>query len=453
MNLLILIFLTILGTLPLSAANEDSQEIVVSLESDIQLLPVYVGKTINEQSSFDAAYLENLEKILQFDLHHNGMTQVLPRKGNKDALISSFDQLGNASSWRSQQVYYVVQPKVKERILSLRILAVNTNTLKTFDSIALTGDFSKDRKTIHQLSDAIHKALFGTEGIASTRILYTVRTLLPGKQWSSEVWEADYDGGNARQVTQGAGYCVNPAYAPPKEGQLTGSFFYVSYLNGQPKIFFSNLKDKIGQRLTYMRGNQLMPALAPQRDRLAFISDVTGNPDLFLLTLDPDTGKLDMPRQIFSAPGAVQGTPTFSPEGERLAFVSNKDGAARVYLLNIPLPGVKLKDIKTTLISKLNRESTAPCWSPDGTKIAYCSMTNGDRQIWIYDFEKKQERQVTQGPGNKENPTWAPNSLHLIFNSTGAQGSDLYLINLNQKQATKISIGAGEKHYPCWEPR
>jgi TolB protein len=121
--------------------------------------------------------------------------------------------------------------------------------------------------------------------------------------------------------------------------------------------------------------------------------------------------------------------------------------------MNIPLPGVKLKDIKTTLISKANRENTAPCWSPDGTKLAYCSTTQGDRQIWIYDFVKKQERQVTQGPGNKENPTWAPNSLHLLFNSTGAAGSDLYLINLNQKKATKISAGPGEKHYPCWEPR
>ena len=275
--------------------------------------------------------------------------------------------------------------------------------IKSLDNIALTGDLSKDRQTIHQLSDTLHKSLFGTEGIATTRVLYTVRTQLSGKnQWSSEVWEADYDGGNARQVTKGAGYCVNPAYAHPKEGQITGSYFYVSYLNGQPKIFFANLKEGTGQRLTLMRGNQLMPALAPQRDRLAFISDVTGNPDLFLLTLDPVKGTIDTPRQIFAAPGAVQGSPTFSPEGERLAFVSNKDGSARVYTMNIPLVGVKLKDIKTKLISKANRESTAPCWSPDGTKIAYCSMTQGQRQIWIYDFAKGQERQITQGPGNKE---------------------------------------------------
>jgi TolB protein len=239
----LLALFALLGSIPLAAAQEDSQEIVVSLETEIQLLPVHMGKILSENSAFGADYLEKLEKIIAFDLHHNGMTQVLPPSSQRDALITSFDQLGTPSSWRAQQVYYVVQPKVKERSLSLRTLAVNNNVIKAFDNIALTGDLSKDRTTLHHLSDTLHKGLFGTEGIASTRILYTVRTKQPGvNQWSSEVWEADYDGGNARQITKGAGYCVTPAYAPPKEGLVSGSFFYVSYLNGQPKIFHAPLK-------------------------------------------------------------------------------------------------------------------------------------------------------------------------------------------------------------------
>ncbi len=79
-------------------------------------------------------------------------------------------------------------------------------------------------------------------------------------------------------------------------------------------------------------------------------------------------------------------------------------------------------------------------------------MTNGVRQIWIYDFEKGEERQLTQGPGNKENPSWAPNSLHLVFNSTSPNDNELYLIHLNDIKAHKISSGPGEKRYPNWEP-
>ena len=57
----------------------------------------------------------NFPKILSFDFHHNGMTQVLPPKKQREALITAFDNLGSSAAWRAQQVYYVLVPKVKER--------------------------------------------------------------------------------------------------------------------------------------------------------------------------------------------------------------------------------------------------------------------------------------------------------------------------------------------------
>jgi TolB protein len=196
-----------------------------------------------------------------------------------------------------------------------------------------------------------------------------------------------------------------------------------------------------------------MPAISRQRDKLAFISDITGNPDLFIQPFNPETGSVGKPYQIFSTRQATQGTPTFSPDGSQIAFVSNKDGSPRIYMMEVPAPGTSLKDVKAILITKRNRESTAPCWSPDGTKLAYCAGVQGTRQIWVYDFNTREERQLTQGAGNKENPTWAPDSLHLAFNSSDKGACDLYLINLNQSDATRLTFGDGEKRFPCWEPQ
>jgi TolB protein len=206
------------------------------------------------------------------------------------------------------------------------------------------------------------------------------------------------------------------------------------------------------QRFSLLKGNQLLPAMSRQRDKIAFISDVTGNPDLFLQNFDAEKGPVGKPRQIYATHRATQGSPSFSPNGKEIAFVSNKDGSPRIYVMNIPAEGVALKDIKAKLITKTNRENTAPSWSPDGSKIAFCAQTKGVRQIWVYDLLTKMEKQVTTGPKNKENPTWAPNSLHLIFNTSDSGDSELYLMNLNQPDAVKISSGPGEKYFPSWEP-
>lgn len=443
---------------PLSAAEANDESLVVQLATESALSPLYLLPMSLDQSNLSESYIRQLERILAFDLNHNGSTVVAKRTTTSDQLGQggAFNQLGSTLTWKERNIFYVVKTQIQGDSLNAIMLDVEAQSLKSSDPISLTGDLGQDRRQIHRLADIIHKALFGTDGIASTRILYTIKTgnSPDSSKWISEVWEADYDGGNARKLTQERSYCVTPVYLPPKSGYTTGGFLYVSYQLGQPKIYVSSLKDGKNTRLTNLRGNQLMPAISKQRDKVAFICDITGNPDLFVLPFSPEKGATGKPQQIFSARQATQGSPTFSPDGQRVAFVSDKDGSPKIYVIQIPPPGAALQDIKATLISKRNRENSAPAWSPDGTKIAYCARNKGsDRQIWIYDFATNQETQLTQGQGHKENPSWAPDSFHLVYNSSNPDSCELFIMNLNQPEPAQITFGTGEKRFPNWEPR
>lgn len=440
----------------LHGGTEENEPIVVKLSTSSSLMPLYLGNFSKTNAGLPDDYIDKLQKVLEFDLGHNGMTYIVPRTAEKEEVAGKIngDYFPTVDQLRKLDSYYIVKVEINNQKLYATLIATNSQTSKKVEGLPLTWVLKDDRRQIHQLADLIHKALFGTDGIASTHILYSVKIPDPSnKKLVADIWEADYDGANPRQVTREMGYCITPAYVPPKPGYASGSFFYISYLIGQPKIYMASLQNGKGQRFTPLKGNQLMPAITRQRDKVAFISDVTGNPDLFIQDFRPEEGALGKPRQIFSTHLATQGSPSFSPDGKRIAFVSNKDGSPKIYVMDIPAPGVSLKDIKAQVITRHTKEGTAPNWSPDGSKIAYCAMVNGIRQIWIYDFERNEERQLTQGGGNKENPTWAPNSLHLIFNSTGQNGTDLYLINLNQPEAVKISSGPGEKRFPSWEPK
>ncbi len=453
-----ILFITLLIMFaPFMNAVEESEQINIRLATDNQSMPLYLSKFINENSGLGSEYLQKLEQILTFDLNHNGMTYTLSQTTENEKLVSRLSSgTVSAKEWKPVSIYYVVKVVARtDKKLSTTLLSVSGNAANSIDGITLTGDLNRDRRQVHQLADAIYKALFDENGIATTRILYSVkpRGETPKDKWVADIWESDYDGGNARPVIRDGSYNISPVYIPPKAGFSSGSFFYVSYKSAQPKIFFATLKEGVGRRMSYLRGNQLMPSISRQRNQIAFVCDVTGNPDLFLQNFSPDEGVKDKPRQIFAAHKATQGSPTFSPDGKRIAFVTNKDGSPRVYVMDVPALGTPLKDIKAQLVTKHSRESTAPTWSPDGTKLAYCALTSGVRQIWVYDFTTKEERQLTKGPGNKENPSWAPNSMCLVYNCSDTGACELFLTTINQGISTKISTNAGEKRFPNWEAR
>lgn len=420
--------------------EEAPQEIRIHLLTESSLSPIYLSHIDSSEASLAASYIQNLEKILEYDFNQNGKTTVLEKTEAKEKLIKGSNGKGLNSP-------YAVSFSLKEKNLHCKVYNLQKENAKLFPPIPLTGVLSSDRKAIHKLSDAIHLALFQSEGIASSKILYSFQKKTAQGSWVSEIAECDTDGENVKVLTQENSYCVSPVCIP-RTGEFTKDLFlYVSYKTGQPKIFIASKEDGKGKKVVDIRGNQMLPAISRQRDKIAFICDASGRTDLFVQSLKPETGQTGTPKQIFSYPRSTQASPTFSPDGSKIAFVSDKDGATRIYSISSE---VGSKRPTAYMITKKNRESSCPSWSSDGTKLAYSAKTEGVRQIWIYDFITGEEKQLTSGPGHKENPCWASNSLHIVFNSTDGNYSDLYVVNLNQPNAVKITKGEGKKHYPAW---
>jgi TolB protein len=450
-------------------AAEESDDVLVLLGSEHALLPTHIEHIEAGTSDFSKDFLAKLESVLDFDINHNGMTRVIEGKEKEQAhaaVEAGYENAVDLEALRKLGITYLIRWKMDHHDLLAKVVQITSGTVRTISPISLTGDLSKDRTRIHQLADCIHKVLFGKPGIASTKILYIVKKRnSEGKAeatTTSEVYEADYDGQNARQLTHTNSLCASPVWVPPRtpgiasadasQSQRSQTFLYVSYELGQPKIYAASLRDGKIYRVTTMRGNQLTPAIMSDGSAVAFCSDITGTADLYLVPFEAGVGSVGKPRQIFHVKGTATGCPSFSPDGSKIAFVSNKDGSAKIYVMDIPKFGAKSTDLHPTLISKRCRESTAPCWSPDGKKIAYSAKNGGERQIWIYDVERKAEQQLTDGRGNKESPSWAPDSLHLVFHAFTGSGCDLYMVNVNQPKPVKISSGPSEKLFPAWEP-
>ncbi len=386
--------------------------------------PIYLSAITIARSNVKQHYIDELDKIIAFDLSCTG----------KGVLSSELTP-------KALQV----RPRIEGK--SLFFACMQGENRKTY-KVHLTEKLSKDRVHIHQLIAKLQNDLLGVPGIQDKKIIFSVRHRDHEGNIQSEIWMSDYDGENPKQLTFHKNYAISPKFLPrfPFE-----HYYFVSFKEGQSKVFVGSLHDQKSWKVLPLAGNQLLPSISPTLGKMAFVSDVAGSPDLFLQYFDRQGRPTGRAKQLFSVPRATQATSSFSPDGSKLAFVSDKDGPPRIYVMNIPRREDRKRPV-AHLISKKNRHNSSPNWSPDGKKLVYGAKVNGIWQLWIYDFEKKEERQITNSSHSLENPVWASNNLHIICNSEDNGECELYLVNCNNPTPIRISKGMGEKRFPAWEP-
>ncbi|WP_440951637.1 hypothetical protein [Methanococcoides sp. FTZ1] len=67
--------------------------------------------------------------------------------------------------------------------------------------------------------------------------------------------------------------------------------------------------------------------------------------------------------------------PVFSPDGSKIAFVSDRSGNIDLWVMNTDSKGLQQLTFR-------NSTQTYPAWSPAGDKIAFASNEGGDYNIW-----------------------------------------------------------------------
>jgi tricorn protease len=221
------------------------------------------------------------------------------------------------------------------------------------------------------------------------------------------------DEGNSRRPSRvAAGNLIESVNLSPKGERALfaarGDIFSAPIEKGPTR----NLTDSSG-------AHDKWPSWSPDGSQIAFISDKSGEEELYLISQDGSKPA----EQITNGGSAMRYQPEWAPDGKRIAF-SDKDG--KLYVLT-------LADRKIVEVTDSPRGQIRDyIWSPRGNFLAF-TMANDNQfaSVFIWSAADGQLRRVTDTNFNSYNPAWDPQGNYLYYFSDREFAPQLSNIEFN----------------------
>ena len=277
------------------------------------------------------------------------------------------------------------------------------------------------RVAAHQFVDDIVQTLTGHKGIATSTIAF-----VSNRGGRKEIYLADYDGANGRQLTHDNALSVSPALSP--NGRRLA---YTGYQAGYADIYLIDLSTGARVRLVKFPGTNSGARFSADGNQLACTISKDGNPELYVIGLGGGARRLTHTR-------GSESSPAWSPDGGEMIYSCDESGAPQLYRIASGGGGGRL-------LSTGFGYCTEPSWSPDGQRLAFNVRSGGGFAVAVMDLGSGGgggARIVAQG----ENPVWGADSRHIIYST----GSTISLLDVPTGKSTPVVSGLGSVTEPSW---
>ena len=148
-------------------------------------------------------------------------------------------------------------------------------------------------------------------------------------------------------------------------------------------------------------------------------------------------------------------SPAITPQGDKIAFISNRSDYFDVFLMNAVDGTVTEKLVagnSTNNFEELHLLTPGISWSPDGKKLALAVKAGEEDAIMIVDIESGSQEKLAFGLDGIFSVVWSPKGDKLTFVGNAAQQSDIYIYDLTTRQVTNLTNDIFSDSSPAWMP-
>jgi TolB protein len=295
------------------------------------------------------------------------------------------------------------------------------------------GPLQNLRSMVHRIADEVLLQITGEKGVHNTKIAFAV---LQGE--SKEIFVADFDGADMKQITQNRSINLSPTWTPDNR-----QIAFTSYLKRNPDLYLIDLNGKNLQRFIYFPGLNAAPSWSPDGKQIALMMGKDGKSDIYLL--NANSNDINSPKKLTNGYGN-EASPKWSHDGQQIAFVSDRSGSPQIYVMSKDGSDVR----RLTFEGNYN---TNPSWSPKGDRIAYCGRVEGHFEIFTIGVDGTGLQRLTSDSGSNESPCWSPDGRYIAFSSNRTGGAKIFVMNANGFNQRPLTQSKGGESSPSWSNR
>ncbi|HTY38257.1 MAG TPA: biopolymer transporter Tol [Bacteroidota bacterium] len=148
-------------------------------------------------------------------------------------------------------------------------------------------------------------------------------------------------------------------------------------------------------------------------------------------------------------------SPAISPQGDKIAFISDRNDYFDVYLMSA-IDGQILDKVvsgqRTNDFEELHLLTPGIAWSPDGKKIAFGVKAGASDAIALVDVNSGTMEKLELGLDGVFSVTWSPDGKMLAFEGMKGASSDIYVYEFETKKVTNVTDDVFTDLDPSFSP-
>ena len=230
------------------------------------------------------------------------------------------------------------------------------------------------------------------------------------------------------------------ASQPPIWAPEADRVAYVSDADGSPDIYMIELATGQATRLTFSKEREIVGDWSPDGQWLVFTEE---GRDGLLLRNPTGVNRIELT-------DGMDVNPVWSPKGDRIAFLRETEDGHDIYVLRPTESDNWADDTDEIAVADDEHDELQPAWSADGRRLVFVVKFDDQSEIFTVLTDGSEREQLTYNTVDDMMPVWSSQGDKIAFVSYAYGNPEILYMNRDGSEQMRLTTSEQLDTHPDW---